>query len=65
MVAFDKSEPKVAKLRTNCARLGIHSVKAFVFDGIKALDPDKQWDPENSEWINNYSIYGSLYLNCL
>jgi len=46
VVAFDKSEPKVAKLGANCTRLGIHSVKSFVFDGVKALDPEKQWNTE-------------------
>ena len=50
-MALDKSEPKVAKLQTNCARLGVHSVKSFVFDGVKALDSDKQWNSENSMWI--------------
>lgn len=50
VVAFDKSEPKIEKLKANCDRLGIHCVKSHVFDGIKAVDPDKLWDAENSEW---------------
>jgi len=37
-------------LRANCDRLGIHCVKSYVYDGIKAVDPDKLWDAENSEW---------------
>ena len=50
VVAFDKSEPKIEKLRANCDRLGIHCVKSYVYDGVKAVDPDKLWDAENSEW---------------
>ena len=50
VVAFDKSEPKIEKLKANCDRLGIHCVKSCVYDGIKAVDPDKLWDAENSEW---------------
>ena len=47
-MAFDKSEPKISKLNQNCDRLGVCCVKSFVFDGVKALDPDKQMDPDNS-----------------
>ena len=50
VVAFDKSEPKIEKLRANCDRLGIRCVKSYVYDGVKAVDPDKLWDAENSEW---------------
>lgn len=25
-------------------------MKSYVYDGIKAVDPDKLWDAENSEW---------------
>ena len=25
-------------------------MKSYVYDGIKAVDPDKLWDMENSEW---------------
>ena len=50
VVAFDKSEPKVEKLGANCDRLGIHCVKSYVYDGVKAVDPDKLRDAENSEW---------------
>ncbi|KAL9971447.1 hypothetical protein ACROYT_G023969 [Oculina patagonica] len=48
VVAFDKSEPKVAKLKANCDKLGVQSVKSFVYDGIKALDPEKQYNRENA-----------------
>ena len=34
----------------NCDRLGIHCVKSYVYDGVKAVDPDKLRDAENSEW---------------
>ena len=51
MVAFDKSEPKVAKLMANCERLGIQCVKSFVYDGIKALDAEKHLNRENSEYL--------------
>ena len=51
VIAFDKSEPKIEKLRTNCDRLGIRCVKSYVYDGVKAVDPDKLWDAANSEWI--------------
>ena len=47
-MALDKSEPKISKLNQNCDRLGVCCVKSFVFDGVKALDPDKQMDPDNS-----------------
>lgn len=50
-MAFDKSEPKVAKLKTNCDKLGIQSVTSFVYDGIKALDPEKQYNRENGKYI--------------
>lgn len=48
-MAFDKTEPKVAKLKANCDKLGIQSVTSFVYDGTKALDPEKQFNPENCE----------------
>lgn len=48
IVAFDKSEPKIAKLKLNCDRLGVQCVKTFVFDGVKALDPDKRRNTDNS-----------------
>lgn len=47
-MAFDKSEPKVAKLRANCEKLGIQCVKSFIFDGVKALDSEKQYNGEHS-----------------
>ncbi|XP_067049452.1 tRNA (cytosine(72)-C(5))-methyltransferase NSUN6-like isoform X2 [Acropora muricata] len=47
IVALDKSEPKISKLNQNCDRLGVCCVKSFVFDGVKALDTDKQMDPDN------------------
>lgn len=46
-MALDKSEPKISKLNQNCDRLGVCCVKSFVFDGVKALYPDKQMDPDN------------------
>ena len=46
-MALDKSEPKISKLNQNCDRLGVCCVKSFVFDGVKALDTDKQMDPDN------------------
>ena len=50
-MAFDKSEPKVAKLKANCEKLGIQCVKSFMYDGIKALDAEKHYNRENSEYI--------------
>ena len=50
VVAFDKSEPKIEKLNSNCDRLRIHCVKSYVYDAVKAVDPDKLWDAESSEW---------------
>lgn len=50
-MAFDKSEPKVGKLKANCDKLGIQSIKSFVCDGTKALDPEKQFSRKNSECI--------------
>lgn len=50
-MAFDKTEPKVAKLKANCDKLGIQSVKSFVYDGTKALDPEKQYNKETSKYI--------------
>ena len=50
-MAFDKSEPKVAKLKANCDKLCIQSVMSFVYDGTKALDPEKQYNKETSKYI--------------
>ena len=25
-------------------------MKSYVYDGVKAVDPDKLWDAANSEW---------------
>ena len=50
-MAFDKSEPKVAKLMANCEKLSIQCVKSFVYDGVKALDAEKQYNRENSEYM--------------
>jgi len=50
-VAFDKSEPKVAKLKANCEKLGIQCVKSFIYDGVKALDAERHCNRENSECI--------------
>ncbi|XP_020626279.1 putative methyltransferase NSUN6 isoform X2 [Orbicella faveolata] len=47
VVAFDKSEPKVAKLKANCEKLGIQCVKSFMYDGIKALDAEKHYNRGN------------------
>ena len=49
MIAFDKSEPKVAKLRANCEKLGIQCVKSFIYDGVKSLDSEKHSGGENSK----------------
>ena len=49
MIAFDKSEPKVAKLRANCEKLGIQCVKSFICDGVKSLDSKKHYGEENSK----------------
>ena len=49
-MAFDKSEPKVAKLTANCEKLGIQCVKSFVYDGVKALGAEKH-NRENSEYM--------------
>lgn len=49
MIAFDKSEPKVAKLRANCEKLGIQCVKSFINDGVKSLDSEKHYGGENSK----------------
>ena len=49
-MAFDKSEPKVAKLTANCEKLGIQCVKSFMYDGVKALDAQKH-NRENSEYM--------------
>lgn len=48
VIAFDKSEPKVAKLRVNCEKLCIQCVKSFVFDGVKSLDSEKHCNRENT-----------------
>ena len=50
-MAFDKSEPKVAKLKANCEKLGIQCVKSFIYDGVKALDAERHCNRENSECI--------------
>lgn len=56
IVALDKSEPKISKLNQNCDRLGVCCVKSLVFDGVKALDPDRQMDPDT---------YTSMSFNCI
>lgn len=48
VIAFDKSEPKVAKLRANCEKLGIQCVKSFIYDGVKSLDSEKHYGGENT-----------------
>ena len=58
-MAFDKSEPKVAKLMANCEKLGIQCVKSFVYDGVKALDAEKH-NRENSEYIYMLSTHKYL-----
>lgn len=40
VVAFDKTSPKVAKLRENVERFGLSCVQCFVFDATKALCDD-------------------------
>ena len=40
VVAFDKTSPKVAKLRENVKRFGLSCVQCFVFDATKALRDD-------------------------
>lgn len=50
-MAFDKSEPKVAKLKANCDKLGVQCVKCFMYDGIKSLDTEKHYHRENSECV--------------
>ena len=57
IVAFDKSEPKIAKLKLNCDRLGVQCVKTFVFDGVKALDPDKRRNTDNSTGMYSINFY--------
>ena len=59
-MAFDKSEPKVTKLKANCEKLGIQCVKSFVYDGVKALDAEKHYCGGNSEYM-----LGALNLNTL
>ena len=52
-MAFDKSEPKVAKLMANCEKLGIQCVKSFVYDGVKALDAEKH----NRELVRTCEVH--------
>lgn len=63
IVALDKSEPKISKLNQNCDRLGVCCVKSFVFDGVKALDPDKQMDPDNSTGMSFDCLFIALVVN--
>ena len=49
MIAFDKSEPKLSKIRKNCERLEVKSVRGYVFDGTKALATETSSSAETSE----------------
>ena len=60
-MAFDKSEPKVSKLRANCDKLGIQCVNSFMYDGTKALDPEEHYNRENGEY-NMLHITNSLIM---
>ena len=55
-MAFDKSEPKVAKLTANCHRLGITCVYSFVYDSIKALDPEKQYNKKSCKYKASFKL---------
>lgn len=60
VVAFDKTSPKVSKLRENVERFGLSCVQCFVFDATKALCDDGRTAREYPDKVVSIRIW-SLY----
>lgn len=37
-MAFDKSQPKIDKVKENAAIWGLHNISPYVFDATKSVD---------------------------
>lgn len=59
-MAFDKTSPKVSKLRENVERFGLSCVQCFVFDATKALCDDGRTAREYPDKVVSIRIW-SLY----
>ena len=55
VIAFDKSDSKIAAIMRNCIQFGITNVKAFVMDGTKSVMEKSMDTPDTQSHVSHVS----------